>query len=157
MRAESRFKAVATKRVQQDAHGVDGRRSLQVDAEHLVEHIQSLLHKNDDIAETFGSRQNRQNRKQEQIGQRVTLSLITSGIRDLLQSIKEPGERKHGILTNNDILCPRKNPKIQESCKNKVIRRTGAKGQLKNARRDKNRLRFNLPSPSLCFSGFQTV
>ena len=53
MRAESRFKAVAIKRVQQDAHGVDGRRSLQIDTEHLVERIQSLLHKNDDIAETF--------------------------------------------------------------------------------------------------------
>jgi hypothetical protein len=55
------------------------------------------------------------------------------------------------------ILCPRKNPKIQEFCKNKAIRRTGAKGQPKNARRNKNRLGFNLPSPSLCFSGFQTV
>ena len=84
MRAQSRFKAVAIKRVQQDAHGVDGRRSLQIDTEHLVERIQSLLHKNDDIAETFGSRQNRQNRKQEEIGQRVALSLITSRIRNLL-------------------------------------------------------------------------
>src|SRR3954463_2182587 len=52
------------------------------------------------------------------------------------------------------ILCPRKNPKIQESCKSKAIRRTGAKGQLKNARRNKNRLGFNLPPPSLCFFGF---
>src|SRR3954453_3538119 len=52
------------------------------------------------------------------------------------------------------ILCPRKNPKIQESCKNKAIRRTGPKGQLKNARRNKNRLGFNLPPPSLCFFGF---
>src|SRR4051812_14581604 len=52
------------------------------------------------------------------------------------------------------ILCPRKNPKIQESCKNKAIRRTGAKGQLKNARRNKKRLGFNLPPPSLCFFGF---
>src|SRR3954464_3507067 len=52
------------------------------------------------------------------------------------------------------ILCPRKNPKIQESCKNKAIRRTGVKGQLKNARRNKKRLGFNLPPPSLCFFGF---
>src|SRR5688572_11068506 len=103
MYAQSRLNAVATKRVQEDAHGVDGRRSLQVDAEHLVERTQSLLHKNDDITETFGSRQNRQNSKQEEIGQRVALSLITSRIRNLLQSIKESGERKHGILTNNDV------------------------------------------------------
>src|SRR5688500_6746321 len=54
----------------------------------------------------------------------------------------------------NNILCPRKNPKIEESCKNKAIRCTGAKGQLKNARRNKNRLGFNLPSPSLLFFGF---
>ena len=52
------------------------------------------------------------------------------------------------------ILCPRKNPKIQESCKSKAIRRTGAKGQLKNARRNKKRLGFNLTPPSLCFFGF---
>src|SRR3954469_15229700 len=52
------------------------------------------------------------------------------------------------------IFCPRKNPKIQESCKSKAIRRTGAKGQLKNARRNKKRLGFNLPPPSLCFFGF---
>src|SRR4051794_30514966 len=53
-----------------------------------------------------------------------------------------------------DLLCPRKNPKIQESCKSKAIRRTGAKGQLKNARRNKKRLGFNLTPPSLCFFGF---
>src|SRR3954469_9920947 len=52
------------------------------------------------------------------------------------------------------IFCPRKNPKIQESCKSKAIRRTGAKGQLKNARRNKKRLGFNLPPPSLRFFGF---
>src|SRR3954469_21461345 len=52
------------------------------------------------------------------------------------------------------IFCPRKNPKIQESCKNKAIRRTGAKDQLKNARQNKKRLGFNLPPPSLCFFGF---
>src|SRR5687768_17627231 len=52
------------------------------------------------------------------------------------------------------ILCPRKNPKIQEPCKNKAIRCTGAKDQLKNARRNKKRLGFNLPPPSLCFFGF---
>src|SRR4051794_4327987 len=57
-------------------------------------------------------------------------------------------------MGNIVILCPRKNPKIQESYKNKAIRRTGAKGQLKNARRNKKRLGFNLPPPSLCFFGF---
>ena len=52
------------------------------------------------------------------------------------------------------ILCPRENPKIQDARKNKAIRRTGAKGQLKSARRNKNRLGFNLPSPSPWFFGF---
>src|SRR3954449_7034241 len=52
------------------------------------------------------------------------------------------------------ILCPRKNPKIQESCKKQSDTSYQRQGQLKNARRNKNRLGFNLPPPSLCFFGF---
>src|SRR3954449_10865386 len=52
------------------------------------------------------------------------------------------------------ILCPRKNPKIQESCKKQSDTSYQRQGQLKNARRNKNRLGFNLPPPLLCFFGF---
>jgi hypothetical protein len=100
--AQSRLEAVALQRVQQDAHGVDGRRTLQGAAERRVERIQPLLDEQDDITETFGTRQKRQNREQEEIRQRIPLPLITSRIRDLLQSIKESGERKHGILANDE-------------------------------------------------------
>src|SRR3954454_11318485 len=56
-----------------------------------------------------------------------------------------------------DILCPRKNPKIQESCKNKAIHRTSARAN------SKTQGGTRIDSDSIChrhhsvFSGFLTV
>src|SRR5687768_2569518 len=88
-------------------------------------------------------------------------SLPSASTISMLQCSKELGLNTFGCTLQDQpqrslmiILCPRKNPKIQEPCKNKAIRCTGAKDQLKNARRNKKRLGFNLPPPSLCFFGF---
>src|SRR6201994_1921026 len=76
--ARGRLKRLATDRMQEQAHRVDGGRTLEVAAEHLVENLPTLAHENDNMGETLRTRQNRQDTEQKKIRQREAPPLGTT-------------------------------------------------------------------------------
>src|SRR3954468_13295810 len=98
--AHGRLKRLATDRMQEQAHRVDRRRTLELAAEHLVENLPTLAHENDNMGKTLRTRQNRQDAEQKKIRQREAPSLGTARIGNCTQSINQAGIGDHGILTS---------------------------------------------------------
>jgi hypothetical protein len=103
---ERPFQGLAIQGLQHGAQRVHRRRPLQRHAKVLIEKVPALIQEGDDAPIGARSAHQSQNREQQQIGQRITLALCASRVRDILQRREQAGKRIHGYL------CPIEVPDI---------------------------------------------
>jgi hypothetical protein len=96
--AEGGLQRGRIERLEQGAHGVDGRRAAEAGAEGRVEALAMHADEHPNAAVGGGAGQDGQHREEQQVGERVALALAAAWVRDLLQGGEQASERHHDGL-----------------------------------------------------------